>query len=127
MSQDIYVTKADKEKLLEIIDKAANKELRTIDNLKALKTEINKARVIDQEECTHAFIKMNSKVIMTVDQNEEEITLVYPEEVDIRNNKISVLSPIGTAILGYCVGSSVEWNVPNGTVHIRIRSIIDPH
>lgn len=126
MSQEIYITKADKEKLLKIIDKAANKEFRTNDNLKALKIEINKARVIDQEAPRQAFIKMNSKVIMTVDQNEEEITLVYPEEADIRSNKISVLSPIGTAILGYCVGSNIEWNVPNGTVHIRIHSIIAP-
>jgi regulator of nucleoside diphosphate kinase len=92
MSQEIYVTKADKEKLLEIIDKAVKKEFRTNDNLKTLKTEINKARVIDQEVCPHAFIKMNSKVIITVDQNEEELTLVYPEEADIRSNKISVFS-----------------------------------
>lgn len=125
MSQEIYITKDDKAKLLKIIDKATYNEFRTNDNLKSLEAEINKARVIEQEVCPHKFIKMNSKVIMTVDQDEEEIILVYPEETDIKKNKISVLSPIGTAILGYCIGSCVEWKIPSGIVHLRIHSIID--
>lgn len=125
MSQEIYILKADKDKLLEIIDKTTDQEFPTKVNLKALKAEINKARVIDQNVSTQKFIKMNSKVNMTVDQEEEEITLVYPGEADIKSSKISVLSPIGTAILGYCVGSCVEWKVPDGTVHIQINRIVD--
>lgn len=125
MSQEIYITRTDKVKLLDIIDKAANKELRTDANLKALEAEIYKARVVDQEGAAHVFVKMNSKVIMSIDQEEEEITLTYPEDADRKKNKISVLSPIGTAILGYCEGSTVEWRVPGGTVHIQIQRIID--
>jgi regulator of nucleoside diphosphate kinase len=125
MSQEIYILNSDKEKLLEIIDKAKFQESRSNANLKTLEAEINKARVIDQDGCSHAFIKMNSKIIMTVDQDEDEITLVYPEEADVKNNKISVLSPIGTAILGYRAGSCIEWRVPGGTVQIRIHDIID--
>jgi regulator of nucleoside diphosphate kinase len=125
MSQEIYITKKDKVKLLEIIDKAALKEVRTAANLKALEAEINKAGVIDLEVPDFVFIKMNSKVIITVNQEEEEITLVYPEDADIKNNKISVFSPIGTAILGYREGSCVEWKVPSGMVHIQIQRVID--
>lgn len=124
MSQEIYITQTDKDKLLEIIDKVTNQEFRTNVNLKALEAEINRAKVVHQEVASHKFIKMNCKVIMTMDQDEEEITLVYPEEADIKNSKISVLSPIGTAILGYCEGSSIEWKVPSGTVHISILKII---
>ncbi len=123
MAQEIYITENDKLKLLEIIDKADDREARIVDNLKALKAEINKAKVIDQKEPGCEFVKMNSKVKMMVDQEEEEITLVFPEDVDLKNNKVSVLSPIGTAILGYCEGSSIEWIVPGGTVHICIQSI----
>lgn len=126
MNQGIYILKSDKDKLLEFIDKTTNYEFQSNANLKALEAEIKKAIVVDQEVPTNTFIKMNSKVIMTVDQEEEEITLVYPGEADIKDNKISVLSPIGTAILGYCIGSCVEWKVPSGTVQIRIHEIIDP-
>lgn len=125
MSQKIYITQTDKIKLQEIIDKAAYKDNRTDNNLKALAAEINKAKVIEQEMCDFVFIKMNSKVILTVNQDEEELILVYPEDSDIKNNKISVLSPIGTAILGYCEGNDIEWSVPSGLVHIRIQSITD--
>ncbi len=125
MSQEIYIIKSDKEKLLQIINKAISQELKSEASLKELETEINRAKVIEQEELSYRFIKMNSKVIMTVDQDEEELTLVYPNEADIKKNKISILSPIGTAILGYKEGSSVEWKVPNGIVHIHIHNIID--
>lgn len=125
MSQEIYITKSDKLKLLDFIDKNDIREVRAADNLKSLKAEINKAIVIDQEVPTSAFVKINSKVNMLVNQEEEEITLVYPEDADVKNNKVSVLSPIGTAILGCCEGSCIEWIVPNGTVHIRIQSIND--
>ncbi len=125
MSQEIYITKNDKLKLLDYIDKNDIREVRAADNLKSLKAEINKAIVIDQEVPASAFVKINSKVNMLVNQEEEEIILVYPEDADVKNNKVSVLSPIGTAILGCCEGSSIEWIVPNGTVHIRIQSIND--
>ncbi len=126
MTQKIYITKSDKQKLLDFIDKTDTRELRATNNLKALKAEINKAIVVDQEVHACEFVTMNSKVSMIVNQDEEEIILVYPEDADVKNNKVSVLSPIGTAILGCCEGSSIEWIVPSGTVHIRIQSIQKP-
>jgi regulator of nucleoside diphosphate kinase len=125
MSQALYIMKEDKEKLLELIDRSDDQEARMGLHLKALRSEINKARVIDREESAHRFVKVNSKVLLMIDQEEEELTLVYPQEADRKSNKISVLSPIGTAILGYSEGSSVEWNVPSGTVHIQIKKIYE--
>ena len=125
VSQEIYITENDKLKLLDFIDKNDIREVRTANNLKALKAEISKAIVIDPEVFAGAFVKINSKVNMLVDQEEEEIILVYPEDADIKSNKVSVLSPIGTAILGCSEGSCIEWIVPNGSVHIHIQSIID--
>ncbi len=125
MSQEIYITKSDKLKLLDFIDKIDQREMRLTENLRVLMAEINKAIVVDQEVPDNAFVKINSKVNMIVDQEEEEIILVYPEDADIKSNKVSVLSPIGTAILGCSAGSCVEWIVPNGTVHILIQGIID--
>lgn len=125
MSQEIYITESDKSELLELIDKADISETRAADYIKILKAEIEKAIVVDQGVHACKFVKMNSKVNMLVDQEEEEIIIVYPKEADLKNNKVSVLSPIGTAVLGCGEGSCIEWIVPNGTVHIHILGIHD--
>lgn len=123
MSKQIYITKADKDKLLELIDKAKDKEIRSPQNLKDLETEIKRAVVIQYEDLPENIIVMNTSVVLVVDGVEEEMTLVYPEEADVRKNKISVLSPIGTAILGYSEGSTFEWKVPSGTVQIYVKKV----
>ncbi|MBB2183829.1 GreA/GreB family elongation factor [Lachnospiraceae bacterium MD1] len=123
MSKQIYITKADKDKLLELIDKARDKEIRSLQNLKDLEAEIKRAEVIHYEDLPENIIGMNSSVVLVVDGVEEEMTLVYPEEADVRKNKISVLSPIGTAILGYSEGSTFEWKVPSGTVQIYVKKV----
>ena len=125
MSKKIFITKSDKHKLLEIIDKEAKYEdLKTNQYLKALEAEINRADVTSLEQLPSNIITMNAKVILLVGDTEEEISLVYPSEADISENKISVLSPIGTAILGYCEGSIIEWKVPNGTVQIKVKKVL---
>lgn len=121
MSKEIFITQSDKDKLLEIIDKDYSyNNYGTSLNLKVLETEIRRANVISNIKLPDNVITMNTRVVLLIDDVEEELTLVFPDETDIKNNKISVLSPIGTAILGYREGSSLEWNVPNGTVQIKV-------
>jgi regulator of nucleoside diphosphate kinase len=50
-------------------------------------------------------------------------TVCFPEEADIRENRISILSPVGTAIIGCRVGDVVDWPVPGGKVRIRIEEV----
>ncbi|MGH4124669.1 MAG: GreA/GreB family elongation factor [Clostridium sp.] len=122
MSRKIFITKSDKHKLLEIINKY--EDLKNKQNLKELEAEINRADVTSPEQLPSDVITMNTKVILLVGDTEEEINLVYPNEADISKNKISVLSPIGTAILGYCEGSIIEWKVPDGTVQIEVKKVL---
>jgi regulator of nucleoside diphosphate kinase len=49
--------------------------------------------------------------------------IVFPKDADISENRISVLAPIGTALLGYRTGNSVEWRVPLGTRRLRILDV----
>lgn len=124
MSKEIFITQSDKDKLLEIIDKDYSyNNYGTSLNLKVLETEIRRANVISNIKLPDNVITMNTRVVLLIDDVEEELTLVFPDETDIKENKISVLSPIGTAILGYREGSSLEWNVPNGTVQIKVISV----
>jgi regulator of nucleoside diphosphate kinase len=57
-------------------------------------------------------------------EEEETYTLVFPENADLGQGKISVLAPIGTAMLGYEVGDTFEWEVPAGKRRLRVKRII---
>jgi regulator of nucleoside diphosphate kinase len=71
-------------------------------------------------------VTMRARVTVedTVNGRRRELVLVYPEEADASASKISVLAPVGVAILGLRVGDTVEWPLPNGrTTHLRIVEI----
>lgn len=74
----------------------------------------------------NAVVTMNSKVaLLDLDTSERmEYVLAFPKDANIGNGSISVLAPIGTAILGYAKGDVVEWPVPSGTRRIRIEDIL---
>lgn len=123
MSRQIYITENDKAKLKELIDNAlfdgkADKSFGELSN------EIKNAQIVDISELPENVITMNSKVLILLNGNEEEITLVYPQEADLIENRISVLSPIGIALLGYREGDTIEWTVPSGTMKIDIKKIL---
>lgn len=124
MSRKIFITQSDKDKLLDIIYKAKYEDLKDNLELKDLETEINRATVTSVGQLPGNVITMNTQVVLLIEGIEEEFTLVYPSEADILQNKISVLSPIGTAILGYCEGNVIEWNVPDGIVLIEVKKVL---
>lgn len=123
MSQDIFITLEDKNRIISLIDKT-EPDNRDTPYLKALEREVNRAKVISAEERSYRFITMNSKSILLVDGVPEEVSLVYPEDINLKDNKISVLSPMGTAILGLAEGSSIDWKIPNGMIHILVDKVI---
>jgi len=51
-------------------------------------------------------------------------TLVFPSDADLKNGKLSVLAPIGTALLGYRQGDIFNWKVPGGTMKIKVLEIL---
>jgi regulator of nucleoside diphosphate kinase len=69
---------------------------------------------------------MDSRVSLTdVETNEEQTyTIVFPSGANLEQRKISVLAPIGTALLGYRVGDTVEWDVPGGVRRLRINEVL---
>lgn len=124
MSQDIFITQEDKNKITTLIDKSDLDQMRVTPYLKALEREVNRAKVISQEDTSNKFITMNSTVRLLVDGIPEEVTLVYPEDINLKDNKISVLSPMGTAILGLKEGNSIDWKIPNGMIHIIVDKVV---
>jgi regulator of nucleoside diphosphate kinase len=123
----IYITEIDRqrlEKLIEIAsqrDDAVNREY-----LRRLEHELDMAETVAPAKVPADVITMRSKVRLRDLNSDEEMiyTLVFPTEADSGNGKISVLAPIGTALLGYRVGSVIEWQVPSGLRRIKVEELI---
>lgn len=69
---------------------------------------------------------MNSKVILTdlTDNSTMELILSYPEKADVGEGRVSILAPIGTAMLGYRVGDVIEWDTPAGKTSLRVEKVV---
>jgi len=126
MSRTIYITHADRERLIKLIQKEQEFNPRNRQYLKQLKQELERATIVDSSEVPRDIITMNSKVrLRDLDTDDEmEYTLVYPEDAKLSEGKISVLAPVGTAILGYREGDIVEWKIPDGVVRLKVEKLL---
>lgn len=124
MIRKIIITKEDSSKIKKTIDDAFFTEGINKEDLKDLEMELNRAQVVDIGELPVDVITMDSRVILSLDGEEEEFCLVYPHDADVSKNKISILSPIGTAILGYREGDTIEWRVPSGVVEVKVVKVL---
>ncbi|MCL4835296.1 MAG: nucleoside diphosphate kinase regulator [Caldilineaceae bacterium] len=122
----IHITQFDLERLRKLLSDAQSTDYRKSEYLERLQIEINRAEVVLSKDIPSDVITMNSTVcIEDLDTKEEEIyTLVFPKNADLSQGKISILAPIGTAMLGYEVGDSFEWEVPAGKRRLRVKKIL---
>ncbi len=94
---------------------------KTVDELRE---EIGRAKIVSAEHIESDVVTMRSRVKLLLDGEKHEVSLVYPDEADMTLKKLSVLSPVGTAILGYSEGHKINWRVPKGEANIRIEKIL---
>ena len=122
----IFITTKDVEKLRDLIREAYHTEYRGSDYLKKLAEEIEKASVVQPNQIPSDVITLNSTArLIDRETNEEMVyTLVFPEDADTSQGKISILAPIGTAMLGYKAGDIFEWDTPGGKRIIRVKEIL---
>jgi regulator of nucleoside diphosphate kinase len=94
-------------------------------HLDELEEELNRARVTTSESVPRDVVTMNSRVRVTDLESGKELVyqIVFPREADISMGKISVLAPIGTALLGYAVGNEIQWSVPAGIRRFRLEAV----
>ena len=122
----IFITTKDVEKLRDLIREAYHTEYRGSDYLKKLTEEMEKASVVQPAQIPSDVITLNSTARLIDQETNEEMvyTLVFPEDADTSQGKISILAPIGTAMLGYRVGDTFEWDTPGGKRIIRVKEIL---
>lgn len=118
----IYITAADMARLRSLVADQRNSR----EELKTLKSELDRARVVASGEIPRDVITMNSKARLREVQTDDVMTytLVFPELADYEARRISVLAPIGTAMLGQREGDEFEWEVPAGPVRLRVEKVI---
>ena len=106
----IYLTQDDMDRLLALVDAYPGKRF------EQLEAELLRANVVPREEIPGDVVTMNSRVVFENEATGErrEVTLVYPGSADIDAGKISILVPVGAALLGLRVGQSIDWELPGG-------------
>ena len=96
-------------------------------NAEDLKAELKKAKLVNKNDFPLDVVRLNSKVRIKADDKEEimEFMLVTPDKANIKENRISVMAPIGTALLGFRKGQKVKWQVPAGKRTFTILEVIN--
>ncbi|MDD3297005.1 MAG: nucleoside diphosphate kinase regulator [Candidatus Omnitrophica bacterium] len=122
----IYITENDIKRLRELIMVAREFGKEEEKYLSELEKELNRGKIVQSQDIPHDVITMNSKVhLKNLDTNEEIIyQLVFPDDANADQGRISILAPIGTALLGYSVGNVIEWKVPSGVAKLKVERIL---
>ncbi len=122
--RQIYVTVSDMERLGHIV-LAAISTTPDLESLRALDRELDRAQAVRPEDVPPDVITMNSQLRMTdVSTGQQRVvTLVYPDRAN-DDDRVSILSPLGTALLGYRVGDEIRWQTPTGELHLHIDELL---
>lgn len=123
----IYINEVDLARLRKLIDLAreyGNDANRMY--LDRLEGELGRAEVVNPIDIPKDVVTMRSTVrLKDLDNGKEMVySLVFPNEADVDEGKISVLAPVGTAMIGYRVGDVIEWEVPSGLRRLKVEEII---
>ena len=92
--------------------------------LAKLSEELKTAHIVDEDEMPYDVVRFNSKVTVVFNNGiQETVQVVIPMDRDIKTNKISVLTPMGSALFGYSEGDTVLWDFPSGKQQIKITDV----
>ena len=120
----IYLTDKDYNRLLQVVQSQRQKNGLFV--VAALSQELKRAKVVSAKEIPADVITMNSRVRLKEMRSaaELDIDIVYPKDADVGKRKVSVLAPVGTAVLGCKVGDEVKWPVAQGMVTYKVEELI---
>lgn len=125
MSQtQITVTERDYEHIDALLEQAGD----NVPGIRELRAELERADVVPSNEMPADVVTMNSTVAFeNVETGKRfELALVYPKDMDATPGKVSILAPVGSALLGLAVDQTIEWQVPGGkTLALRVLEVRD--
>jgi len=123
MNRPIILTQTDAKQLRSLLERKATVESTYAESVSRLKNELERAVIVSDSELPEDTIALHSTVELKDLANRELLTftVVMPEHANIEEGRISILAPIGMALLGYRAGDEIEWPVPGGMARMRIR------
>lgn len=122
---NIVLSSQDVERLNNLLDTLSDSRRETV---QGLESEIARARVVEPAQVPRDVVTMNSHVVYEDVESGKanEAVLVYPNDADIASGRVSVLAPLGSALLGLKIGQTIDWPMPSGR-HRQIRVIGVPY
>jgi regulator of nucleoside diphosphate kinase len=122
---NIRISRTDHARLSALAEATAARNPDISDQLFA---ELDRARVIDDADAPADLIRMGSTVTYKPDSSEARtVTLVFPVDADIELNRISILTPIGTALIGLSAGQAINWTARDGRRHeLSVIAVAQP-
>ena len=124
----LRISSNDHQRLRLLVDAMIKSQPRLKETLQPLRTELERAQVIAPELMPRDVVVMGSTVEVE-DRESGEIdtyTLVYPEQADAAAGRLSILAPIGMALIGFAEGDTFAWRTPGGQRRLLIRKVTQP-
>lgn len=129
--QQIRLTEVDVQRLKSVLRNNRIDRREDVGDLNRLDYEIERACIVKATEIPRDVVTMNSRVrLRDLDSGDAVVfSLVYPSSHSVHDAgsygmTISVLAPVGTAVLGYRVGDTIEWDVPSGVRRLRVEDVL---
>ncbi|WP_100753558.1 nucleoside diphosphate kinase regulator [Vibrio salilacus] len=121
---EIIISSLDLYRIYDLIELLSKPALHL--SLNELEKELMRCDVVDPKEIPPTVVTMNSKVIVEVGamQKKLEFTLVYPDDMENSGNTVSILAPVGTALLGLSIGDTIKYSKP-GENALEEMSVVD--
>ena len=118
----ITLARSDHERLANLADALADRDASAADQLAA---ELDRARVVADDRLAEGTVRMGAVVRFSLDGAEPRtVRLVYPGDADIEQGRISVLTPVGAALIGLTAGQSIDWTGrDNRSHHLHVLEV----
>jgi regulator of nucleoside diphosphate kinase len=121
----VIITRTDFEILNSYVKNLHGMQVNEKENFSKLSGELKKAQIVEDDSMSADIVRLGSTVVIKdlVTRRDMTVTIVLPSKADIKQKKVSVLAPIGTALIGFRKGQVVSWNVPSGKKDFKIVNV----
>jgi len=125
VANKVVLLKEDYDLLTGLFSTTKHFEVKDLDNYRSLITELNKAVILNRKDFPTDVVRLNS-IVTVKDEDTKSVMMfkiVLPIDANIKNKKVSVLAPLGTALIGFKKGDHLTWSVPGGEKHFSIMDV----
>lgn len=125
LNNQLVLMKDDYNLLVAYVKNRSGKTTFDRQNAEELFAELKKAKLVSKDEFPSDVVRLNSIVRVKPEDKDHvmELMIVTPDKADIKERKISIMSPIGTALIGFRQGENVKWQVPSGKKTFTILEV----